>query len=188
MYTLHTSRLTLRPWRESDMAAFAALNADPAVMEHFPAPLGREESDALARRIMEHMARHGWGLWAMEVDGEHAFAGFTGLHHCSAALPFAPALEVGWRLARPFWGRGFATEAAVTCLDFAFTVLRQTEVLSFTAKSNSRSRAVMQRLGMQYCGDFEHPALPPGHALRPHVLFALTASQHAALAATSAPV
>lgn len=187
MHTLHTARLILRAWQPQDQDLFAALNADAEVMAHFPAPLTREESDTLTQRIMDHMSRHGWGLWALERQSDGSFMGFTGLHPCPATLPFVreqPPLEAGWRLARQFWGQGYATEAARACLDFAFDELKEREVVAFTARSNARSQAVMQRLGMTQGRDFEHPALPPGHALRPHVLFTITAEQHRALSAT----
>lgn len=178
-YTLHSARLLLRPWQAQDLAPFAALNANAEVMEHFPAPMTREESDALAQRIMDHMEKCGWGLWALERREDGRFLGFTGLQACNPALPFAPALEVGWRLGRQFWGCGYATEAATQALNFAFEELGEKEVVSFTAINNVRSQAVMQRLGMTRHADFEHPLLPVGHALRVHALYTATAQQYA---------
>lgn len=178
--SLHSTRLRLRPWRRQDQKLFAALNADPEVMEHFPSPLTQKESDALAERIMDDMKRCGWGLWALERKEDGLFLGFTGLQLCNPALPFAPALEVGWRLARKFWGHGYATEAARSALDFAFNHLEEKKVVSFTAANNLRSQAVMRRLNMSRKADFEHPVLPPLHPLRLHVLYAITAQQHAA--------
>lgn len=180
MHILHTARLILRPWKEEDKALFADLNADAEVMAHFPAVMTREESDALAQRIMDHMEQQGWGLWALERKEDGRFLGFTGLQPCNPALPFAPVLEVGWRLAREFWGQGYATEAARKSLDFAFETLGKKEIVSFTATNNVRSQAVMQRLNMTRHADFEHPLLPPGHALRWHALYAMTAQHRAA--------
>lgn len=160
----------LRAWRASDREPFAELNADPEVMRHFPATLTREQSDAMVERIVAHHHRAGFGLWALDVDGR--FAGFVGLSTASFDAPFTPAVEIGWRLARWSWGRGAATASARRVLDAAPT-LGIAEVVSFTATTNARSIAVMQRLGMvrDLEGDFEHPAVPVGHVLRPHVLY-----------------
>ena len=168
---LRTERLLLRGWRESDLEPFAALNADPQVMRYFPAPLSREESDALAARISASLAERSWGLWALERDG--VFIGFTGLAVPRFEAHFTPAVEIGWRLARSAWGSGYATEAASTVLRFAFEDLGLEEVVSFTAVQNRRSRAVMERLGMvrDEAGDFDHPALPAASPLRRHVLY-----------------
>jgi ribosomal-protein-alanine N-acetyltransferase len=173
---LTTGRLVLRPWRDDDLAPFAALNADLRVMEFFPAVLSRAESDGLVARIRLHMETHGFGLWAVEVPGVAPFIGFVGLMTVPPALPFAPAVEVGWRLAREHWGRGYATEAARAAVEFGFGVLRLEEIVSFTTERNRPSRAVMERLGMVHspAEDFEHPSIPAGHALRPHVLYRLS--------------
>lgn len=175
--TITTGRLLLRPWRDDDLAPFAALNADPRVMEFFPARLSAAESGQLAARIRAHLRDRGYGLWAVEVPGTAPFIGFVGLATVAAALPFAPAVEVGWRLAADHWGRGYATEAARAALDFGFRTLGLGEVVSFTAALNQRSRQVMRRLGMTRspADDFEHPALAAGHPLRPHVLYRIGA-------------
>ena len=175
MSELSTPRLWLRQWRASDLEPFAALNADPLVMEFMDRCLGSAESDALARRSEAEIARQGWGLWATEVRESAAFIGFVGLHVPSFEAPFTPCVEVGWRLARASWGNGFATEAARECLRFAFESLLLEEVVSFTVPLNRRSRAVMERLGMwrDAAGDFDHPRLPAGHPLRRHVLYRL---------------
>jgi RimJ/RimL family protein N-acetyltransferase len=173
--TLRTARLRLRGWRDEDRAPFAAMNADPLVMEHFPAPLSRAESDALAERIERGFAEHGFGLWAVEIAGGADFAGFVGLSVPSFEAHFTPAVEVGWRLARDAWGRGYATEAAREALRFGFAEAGLAEIVSFTAPANARSIAVMERLGMRHDGadDFDHPRLPPGDRLRRHVLYRL---------------
>ncbi|MEV5745859.1 GNAT family N-acetyltransferase [Microbispora rosea] len=169
--SIKTERLVLRRWREEDKEPFAALNADPLVMEHFPATLSREESDALVERIEAGFEERGFGWWAVEADGE--FVGFTGLHVPRFTAHFTPCVEIGWRLARSAWGRGYATEAAWASLEDGFGRIGLTEVVSFTAVPNVRSQAVMRRLGMTHdpAEDFDHPALPEGHPLRRHVLY-----------------
>ena len=165
----------LRQWREDDREPFAAMNADPAVMAHLPSVLDREESDTLLDRLSAAVEARGWGLWAVERRDTGELLGFTGLSVPRHPLPFMPCVEVGWRLARPAWGKGFATEAAREALWVAFDQLGLEEVVSFTAVGNVRSRAVMHRLGMvrDPADDFDHPALPEGHPLRAHVLYRL---------------
>ncbi|MBY4947284.1 GNAT family N-acetyltransferase [Cupriavidus respiraculi] len=171
--TLTSSRLILRPWRESDLPAFASMNADSRVMRFFPATLSRQDSDALAARIRARMQAHPFGFWAVEIPGVADFAGFVGLSIPAFEAHFTPCMEIGWRLAAPFWGCGYATEAATAALDHAFHTLNVPEVVAFTATSNLPSRAVMERLGMLHDADedFDHPAVPEGHALRRHVLY-----------------
>ena len=171
---LATPRLRLRPWRESDLAPFAAMNADPLVMEHFAAPLSRQESDAYARRMQAAIEERGWGNWALEVIGGEPFVGFTGLSAPSFEAHFMPCTEIGWRLARSAWGQGLATEAARAALDFGFGELGLAEIVSFTALGNARSVAVMERLGMRRDGEFDHPRFPDGHRLRRHVLYRIS--------------
>jgi RimJ/RimL family protein N-acetyltransferase len=172
---LRTERLLLRQWRDEDREPFAALNADPEVMRHFPAPLPRVASDALVDRASAHLAEHDWGLWAVELVETGAFLGFTGLAVPRFEAPFTPAVEVGWRLRGDAWGFGYATEAARAALGVAFGELGLQEIVSFTATGNDRSRAVMTRIGMTHDpdDDFDHPALPEGHPLRRHVLYRL---------------
>ena len=174
MMTLQTDRLFLRPWRDEDLPAFAALNGDPEVMEFMPRLLSRAESDAFADRIRGRIEADGWGLWALDVPGVAPFAGYVGLSVPSFEAPFTPCVEIGWRLSRACWGRGYATEAARLAVDHGFRALGLEEVVSFTYEGNMRSRAVMQRLGMRHdaSGDFDHPALP-GHWLQRHVLYRL---------------
>ena len=172
---LTTARLRLRQWREEDLAPFAALNADPQVMEFFPKVLTRAESDAVAGRIRDHFVRHGFGLWAVEVRGAADFVGFVGLAVPSFDAHFTPCVEIGWRLAREHWGHGYATEAASAALAFGFGDRAFEEIVAFTVPANVPSRRVMGRLGMRRlpADDFEHPAIPEGHPLRPHVLYRL---------------
>ena len=161
MSELRTARLLLRRWRDEDRAPFAAMNADPVVMEHFPSPLTRQESDALVDRIEAHFDEHGYGLWAVEADG--VFIGFTGLVWQTWEASFTPALEVGWRLARAAWGRGYATEAASAALGVAFGAAALARVWSITAVTNVRSQAVMRRLGLVdgRAAEGEPRVLPP---------------------------
>jgi RimJ/RimL family protein N-acetyltransferase len=178
---LRTPRLSLRRWRESDLEPFAALNADPEVMRWFPAPLDREGSDEFAGRIRANHERLGFGLWAVEVlasaRGAAGFVGFVGLSVPRFDPPFPatdPCVEIGWRLARPWWGLGIATEAAAEVLRSGFDDLGLTEIVSFTVPPNLASQSVMQRLGMRYDGVFDHPLAPPGAWWAPHVLYRLS--------------
>ena len=176
--TLTTPRLILRPWRDSDLEPFRALNADPDVMRYFPATLDAGQSDALARRIRDRLATQDFGFWAIEVPGVAGFIGFTGLSVPGFEAHFTPCVEIGWRLAAAHWGKGYACEAATASLRHAFETLRLAEVVAFTAQANHRSRAVMRRVGMVHdpADDFDHPNLPDGHPLRRHVLYRLTRS------------
>lgn len=168
-----TDRLWLRPWRADDRAPFAALNADPRVMAHFPALLTRAESDAVADRCAAAIDERGWGLWAVERKDVGAFVGFVGLHTPHPDLPFAPCVEIGWRLAHDHWGQGFATEAARRALEVGFGTLGLDEIVAYTAVGNERSRAVMARLGMTASGTFDHPLVPTASPVRRHVLYRL---------------
>jgi RimJ/RimL family protein N-acetyltransferase len=172
--TLTTRRLELRQWRASDLEPFAALNADPEVMEFMGGCLTRAASDSFAAWAESELSQRGWGVWAVELSATREFIGCVGLSVPSFEADFTPCTEILWRLTRPSWGHGYATEAARECLRFAFATLVLPEVVSFTATGNARSRAVMERLGMRYAGEFEHPRLPAGHPLRPHVLYRLT--------------
>jgi RimJ/RimL family protein N-acetyltransferase len=171
--TLKTERLWLRRWRDHDREPFAALNADPRVMEYIPGLLDRAESDAFADRIDRAFDDQGFGLWAVEVRGEGEFVGFVGLARPAFDAPFTPCVEVGWRLARKAWGRGYATEGARAALAFGFERLGLPEIVSFTVPANRRSRRVMEKLGMARdpSEDFDHPRLAEGHRLRRHVLY-----------------
>ncbi|MEX2202132.1 MAG: GNAT family N-acetyltransferase [Dongiaceae bacterium] len=170
---IETNRLILRPWRAADFEPFAAMNADPAVMEYLPGLMSRADSDALAGRIVEGMARRGWGLWAIEIPDIAPFAGFTGFAPVPFDARFTPAVEIGWRFARANWGQGYATEAARAALRFGFETLPFDSYVSFTSVGNARSRAVMARIGMARdpAEDFMHPALFESHPLAAHVLY-----------------
>lgn len=172
---LTTERLCLRPWRREDLPHFAALNADPRVMEHFSKLLTCEESDRQAAGAVAHCQKHGFGPWAVEVVGVADFIGFVGLSIPTFEAHFTPCVEIGWRLAFEHWGHGYATEAARAATDHGFRSLGLDEIVAFTVPANWRSIRVMQHLGMtrSAADDFDHPRLPPGHSLRRHVLYRL---------------
>ncbi len=178
---LETERTRLRGWRPEDLDAFAEMNADPKVMEHFPAPYSREQSDALAVRSQQRLEREGLGVFALEIkaretEASPSFAGFVGLSRVTFEAAFTPAVEIGWRLPVWAWGQGYASEAARRCLVYAFDERGLQEVVSFTAIPNKPSQAVMQRIGMTHdpAQDFDHPWLATGHPLRRHLLFRIT--------------
>lgn len=173
---IKTERLVLRQWTDDDLPPFAAMNADPNVMEFFPALLSRDESDRLADKIRKELEEKEYGLWAVEVPGVTPFIGFIGLHLANFDAPFCPCVEIGWRLAKEHWGKGYATEGAKAALDYAFNTLKLDEVLSFTAEVNKRSQKVMERIGMQRdpSGNFDHSMVPDGHPVKHHVLYKLS--------------
>lgn len=169
-----TPRLRLRQWQPSDREPFAALNADPAVMEFFAVPVDRQNSDASIDAWQRQFAERGWSNWAVEEKATQAFIGFVGLSVPRRVFSFSPCVEVGWRLARAYWGKGYATEAAREALRVGFEQLGLAEIVSFTTLSNLRSRAVMERIGLRNAHeDFEHPGVAEGHPLRPHCLYRL---------------
>jgi ribosomal-protein-alanine N-acetyltransferase len=170
---LVTARLVLRPFRAADHEPFAALNADPAVMEFFPNPLNRQQSDAIIARLTANRARDGFGVWAVEAAG--AFIGMVGLARVPDDLPCAPAVEVLWRLHGAAWGQGYATEAARAAINDGLQQHGIAEIVAFTPTFNQRSQAVMRKLGMRHDpgDDFDHPRLAEGHRLRRHVLYRL---------------
>jgi len=167
----------LRAWRDEDFEPFAHLNSDPEVMRWFPSTYSAEQSNASAAWIREHLRSEGWGLWALEVPGVSSFCGFVGLNTVPFEASFTPAVEIGWRLDRPWWGAGYATEAARACLIFGFATLGLAQIVSFTTTQNVRSRGVMERLGMTHdpVHDFDHPNIPDGHPLKRHVFYRLAA-------------
>ena len=169
---LETARLVLRRWTDADREPFAAMNADPEVMRYFLAPLTREQSDRMVDRIEDLFDRYGFGLWAIEVRDAEPFVGFTGLAPLNEQVPHE-GIEVGWRLARTAWGHGYATEAARASVAYGFDHGGLDEIVSVTSVINTPSRAVMERLSMSHdpVDDFDHPLLPDGSPLRPHVLY-----------------
>ena len=176
--SLRTPRLLLRPWRDEDAAAFAELSADPDVMEFL---LSLSGPAAWVGRARAHWDEHGFGQWVVELPGEASFIGVVGLSTISYTAPFTPAVEIAWRLARAYWGRGYATEAAQAALDYGFEKLGLAEIVALTVPANWRSRRVMERLGMTCApeDDFDHPSLPEG-PLKRHVLYRLRSPKKAA--------
>jgi ribosomal-protein-alanine N-acetyltransferase len=170
---LRTERLLLRRWLPEDLEPYAALNADPVVREHFANTLTRRECEAEIANFEERFDQRGYGMWAVEVPGVASCIGFIGLDLATFDAPFTPAVEVGWRLARDHWGKGYASEGARAALRFGFDTIGLDEIVSFTSPRNVRSWSVMERIGMtrDAADDFEHPRVEVGHPLRPHVLY-----------------
>ena len=168
---LQTDRLLMRRWQDSDREPFASLNGDQETMQFFAETLDRAASDAMVDRIESLFDRQGYGLWALEIAGTGQFIGFTGLNPMPDGIPGAGGVEVGWRLARPAWHHGYATEAARAALDVAFSGVGLTEIWSMTAVLNEPSQAVMRRLGLTEVARFDYPRIPAGHRLQPHVIY-----------------
>jgi RimJ/RimL family protein N-acetyltransferase len=198
MTTLETPRLILRPWAKADRAPFAALNADPVSMQHFPAPLSRAESDEMVDAMIAFRAETGFCFSPVARKEDGAFIGMVGLHRVRFTAPSLEAegrnpraatrgpsigdVEIGWRILRDHEGQGYVTEAARAWLAHGFGTLGLERIVAFTVPANMRSRAVMARLGMAHVegGDFDHPRLAEGHPLRRHVLYAITRDAFAA--------
>ena len=176
---LKTERLILRPWREEDLEAFAKMNADPRVREFFLSTQTRQESDKTAKILSSEIEKKGWGFWAVSIPNVTDFAGFIGIRDVDFAAPFAPAVEIGWRLAVEHWGKGYATEGALASLNFGFQVVKLDEIVSFAVKDNIRSRHVMEKIGMKHDadGDFDSPFFPEGHPFQRHVLYRIKKDQ-----------
>jgi RimJ/RimL family protein N-acetyltransferase len=173
---IETGRLRLRPWQDADRGPFAALNADARVMEFFPKRLERAESDAAIDYLQAHIAANGWGFWAAEIRESREFIGFIGIQAPRAQLPFSPCVEIGWRLAHPYWGKGYAPEGAKAALQLGFEKLGLGEIVSFTALGNVRSLSVMQKIGMTEDPlTFAHPNVPADSSLSMHRLYRLSA-------------
>jgi RimJ/RimL family protein N-acetyltransferase len=171
--TVRTPRLLMRRWQESDREPYAALNADAETMRFFPETLDRAASDAMVDRIEARFEEQGFGLWALEASDGSQFIGFTGLNPMPESVPGAGGIEVGWRLARHAWHHGYATEAATAAVEVGFNGVGLAEIWSMTSVLNEPSLAVMRRLGMTEFARFEHPRIPLGHRLRPHVVYRL---------------
>ena len=170
---IETDRLLLRRWRDADREPFAAMNADPEVMRHYPAPLDRAESDAGFERIGARMAEHGFGLWALERKADRAFLGFTGFQHVPVACPIEGEIEIGWRLPQAHWGQGYAREAAGACLDWFTQHRGEPRVVAMPIPDNARSWGLMERLGMRRAPalDFDHPMIAPGTRCCHHIVY-----------------
>jgi len=170
---IETPRLLLRLFRDEDCEPFAQLNGDPHVMRHFPAPLTRAGSDEMVDKIHAHYRAHGLTLYAAERRDTGQFIGFIGLARVTFQANFTPCVEIGWRLSAAHHNQGFATEGAKAVLDYAFQHLGLDEIVAFTVPANLPSRRVMEKIGMRYDCEFDHPHLSKDHPLRRHVLYRL---------------
>jgi RimJ/RimL family protein N-acetyltransferase len=170
----------LRRWRLSDREPFARINADPVVMEHFPGLQSPAVSEEMIADFEQQFERDGFGLWAVEIPGEIDLAGFVGLARVAPEMPFAPVVEIGWRLTPAAWGRSIAYEGARAALDYGFGPAGLSEVVAYTTVRNERSRQLMERLGMRYeeGADFLHPKIAPNDPVAPHVVYRLSAQSY----------
>lgn len=168
---IETENLVLREWSETDLPAFTQINSDNKVMEYFLKPLTPEETISFYQRIQQEFASSGYGLYAVEEKETQTFIGYVGFHNVPLEMSFAPAVEIGWRLHPDFWDKGYATEAATACLDYARRELKFKEIYSFTSLPNKRSERVMQKIGMSRVMEFGHPLVEPTHPLYKHILY-----------------
>ncbi|AYV57560.1 GNAT family N-acetyltransferase [Leptospira kmetyi] len=171
---LETERLILREWRNEDLEPFYRMSSDPIVMEYFPSLLTKDDSEKFIEKVRSHFENFGYGLWVLESKSGGEWIGFTGFMNVSFQAAFTPAVEIGWRLASPFWDRGYASEAASVCLCYGFEELGFSKIVSFTSVLNTRSQSVMKRIGLKEAGSFSHPNLPSGHILSKHVLYRIS--------------
>lgn len=171
MYIIETPRLGLRDWKDNDTPLFVEMNMDKHVMEFFPSLLSEEDTLVMIKRIKKFIAKNNFGLWAAEIKQTKECIGFVGLSIPRFQTDFTPCIEIGWRLAHNYWGYGYATEAAVACLDYGLNNLKLDEIVSFTSILNTRSINVMKKIGMEYLKNFEHPLIEDGHRLKKHVLY-----------------
>jgi RimJ/RimL family protein N-acetyltransferase len=183
---LTTERLILRTWKESDIPLMTAISSDPLVMEHFPSTQGLAVTKALIDHIYQHYAKFGYSLYAVETKDTHAFIGFVGLNRPPFDIPHftpksLPIVEIGWRLSAQHWGKGYATEAAKAVLHYAFTELKLKEIISFTVAANTKSRRVMEKIGLHHSevDDFDHPNLDDKSHLKKHVLYRISIEDYA---------
>lgn len=171
MVIFRSKRLVFRTWEEKDLAPFAALNADAEVMAHFPKTYGLEETENMITELNRRFECNGYTFYAVDLAGSNEFIGFIGLNYAEMKTPFCPCTEIGWRLASKYWGFGYATEGAKACLVWAFKKLKLETIYSWTTKTNAKSEAVMQRIGMNKVAEFNHPELEKSHRLSGHVLY-----------------
>ena len=175
---IETQRLLLRRWQVSDIEPFICMNEDPVVMRYFPAALNADETKSFYDSIEQEFSKYGYGLYAAEEKNSECFMGFIGFHWSRFDMDFCPCIEIGWRLDKRYWGKGCATEGAKACLKHGFENLGFDEVVSFTAVENIASQRVMQKIGLRFERYFDHPKVPEGHPLRPHVLYRINKSNY----------
>lgn len=177
MIYIVTSRLRLRDWKKADLEVFWRLNADEEVMQFFPKILSNEETNVFFEAIQAELIEEGFGLYAVEVKENNEFIGFVGFHRAKFDADFTPCIEIGWRLKREAWGKGYATEGATACLEYGFSELGFKEVYSFTAEINKPSQNVMKKIGMSYVNSFSHPKVDKNSPLYKHVLYQAASEQ-----------
>jgi [ribosomal protein S5]-alanine N-acetyltransferase len=173
---LVTDRLILRKWKEADLLPFSEMNKDIEVMRYFPTVLTDLQSTEMMQRIINHFEKNGFGLYAVENRETNQFMGFTGLSIPNFESFFTPCVEIGWRYKKEYWGMGYASEAALACVQFGFSTLKLSKIVSFTATINTNSEKVMKRIGMHYVTEFEHPKVDISHILCRHVLYEIRPS------------
>lgn len=179
MIYIETPRLILRDWQEEDLEPFRELNSDEEVMRYFPKTYSAEETDVFYRAIIKEFEEYNYGLYAVEIKESNEFIGFIGFHRATFEADFTPCIEIGWRLKRDAWGKGYATEGAKACLEYGFNNLNFKEVYSFTAKINKPSQNVMKKIGMHYIKDFNHPKIDHSSKLCRHVLYVIRSTDMA---------
>lgn len=177
-YKFESERLGFRLWVDEDYEPFSKMNSDSNVMQYFPNSLTRVESDNLIKRIMRHFKEYGYGLWAVELKSTKEFIGFIGFNTATFETDFTPCLEIGWRLDRRFWNKGYATEGAIKCLEYGYSILDLDKIYSFTSEINKPSINVMKKIGLQYQGSFLHPNINENSQLRPHVLYMIDKKEY----------
>lgn len=178
MIVLETSRLILRDWQQSDLEPFCQLNADEEVMNFFPNTLTTEQTLTLHQAIETEFNEYGFGLYAVEVKENNDFIGFIGFHRATFDADFTPCVEIGWRLKKVAWGKGYATEGAKACLQYGFRHLRFNDIYSFTADINTPSKNVMKKIGLNFIKTFDHPKIEDSSPLKKHVLFHINKQQY----------
>ncbi len=158
-YLFKSERLGFRHWRSKDLDAFAKLNSDEAVMEHFPKTLSKEEVEIFIVQLKEHFVKNGFTYYATEILATKEFIGMIGLAFQEYQTNYTPAIDIGWRLKRGAWGKGYATEGAKRCLEYGFNELGITKIISVCTVENTKSENVMKKIGMTKIGEFNHPEL-----------------------------
>jgi len=177
MIYIETERLILRDWKKSDKKLFRKLNSDESVMKYFPKILSKEETDDFYNAIQEELENYKYGLYAVELKENKEFIGFIGFHKAVFASDFTPCIEIGWRLNKDAWSKGYATEGAKACIEYGFNELNMEEICSFTAAINKSSQNVMKKIGLTYIKDFNHPRIETTSVLRHHVLYKIRKSE-----------